>query len=82
LASSIKSGEVATLRVALSETVDLAILIPYVDELRKHHKHLELKLLRGTADDAAECLKEGEAEFAQRSHRTIGARIRHRIRAA
>jgi DNA-binding transcriptional LysR family regulator len=64
LASSIKSGEVATLRVALSETVDLAILIPYVDELRKHHKHLELKLLRGTADDAAECLKEGEAELA------------------
>jgi DNA-binding transcriptional LysR family regulator len=64
LASSIKSGEVASLRVALSETVDLAILMPHVDELRRHHKHLELKLLRGTADDAVECLKEGEAELA------------------
>jgi hypothetical protein len=39
----------------LSETVDLTILIPHIDELRKHHKHLELKLLRGTADDAADC---------------------------
>jgi DNA-binding transcriptional LysR family regulator len=64
LASSIKSGEVTSLRIALSETVDLAILIPHIDELRRHHKHLELKLLRGTADDAAEYLKKGEAELA------------------
>ena len=64
LASSIKSGEVASLRIALSETVDLTILIPHIDELRKHHKRLELKLLRGTADDIAKYLKKGEAEIA------------------
>jgi DNA-binding transcriptional LysR family regulator len=64
LASSIKRGEVASLRLALSRSVDLAILIPYIDELRKHHKHLELKLIRGSVDDAAECLKQGTAELA------------------
>ncbi len=64
LASSIKRGEVASLRLALSRSVDLAILLPYIDELRKHHKHLELKLIRGSVDDAAECLKQGTADLA------------------
>lgn len=64
LASSIKSGEVGALRVALSHTIDLAILLPHIVELRKHFKHLELKLLRGTAAETAEFLKEGRAELA------------------
>ena len=64
LASSIKSGEIASLRVALSHTIDLAILLPHIVELRKHFKHLELKLLRGTAAETAEFLKEGRAELA------------------
>ena len=64
LASSMKSGEVCSLRVALSHTVDLAILMRHIEELRRHYQHLELKLLRGTADDAAEFLKQGQAELA------------------
>ena len=64
LASSIKTGEVGALRVALSHTIDLAILLPHIVELRKHFKHLELKLLRGTAAETAEFLKEGRAELA------------------
>jgi DNA-binding transcriptional LysR family regulator len=64
LASSIKSGDAGSLRIALSQTIDLAILIPHIVELRKHFKHLELKLLRGTTAEVAEYMKEGEAELA------------------
>src|SRR5579871_5383032 len=49
LASSIKSGEVSSLRIALSATVDVLVLLQHVVELRKQFKRLELKLLRGTA---------------------------------
>src|ERR1700739_3659484 len=44
LASSIRSGEIGSLRVALSHTIDLTILLPHIVELRKHFKHLKLKL--------------------------------------
>jgi DNA-binding transcriptional LysR family regulator len=64
LASSIKSGEIGALRIALSHTIDLAIMIPQIVDLRKHFKHLELKLLRGTAPETAEFLKDGRAEVA------------------
>jgi hypothetical protein len=63
LASSVKSGEISALRIALSHTIDLAILIPQIVELRKHFKRLELKLLRGTGSETAEFLKEGRAEL-------------------
>jgi DNA-binding transcriptional LysR family regulator len=64
LASSMKSGEVCSLRIALSHSVDLSILMRHIEELRRYYQHLELKLLRGTADDAAEFLKQGHAELA------------------
>jgi DNA-binding transcriptional LysR family regulator len=64
LASSIRSGEIGSLRVALSHTIDLTILLPHIVELRKHFKHLQLKLCRGTAAETAESLKKGQAELA------------------
>jgi DNA-binding transcriptional LysR family regulator len=64
LATSIKSGEVASLRVALSQTIDLAMLLPHIVELKKRFKRLELKLLRGDAAETAQHLKEGRAELA------------------
>ncbi len=70
LASSIKSGEVSSLRIALSATVDVLVLLQHVVELRKQFKRLELKLLRGTAAQIVEFLKNGQAELAIAS--TVG----------
>jgi DNA-binding transcriptional LysR family regulator len=64
LASSIKSGEIGSLRIALSATIATALLMPYMLELRKHFKGLEVKLLRGTAPQVAEFMKSGSAELA------------------
>ena len=64
LASSIKSGEVGSLRIALSATIETALLTPYILELRNHFKGLEVKLLRGTAPQVAEFMKNGSAELA------------------
>jgi DNA-binding transcriptional LysR family regulator len=64
LASSIKSGEIGSLRIALSATIATALLMPYILELRKHFKGLEVKLLRGTAPQVAEFMKSGSAELA------------------
>jgi len=47
LASAMKSGEVATLRIALSNSVDVALLMPHLLELHSHYRSLEIKLLRG-----------------------------------
>jgi DNA-binding transcriptional LysR family regulator len=64
LASSIKSGEVGSLRIAVSATIETALLMPYILELRNHFKRLEVKLLRGTAPQVAEFMKNGNAELA------------------
>jgi DNA-binding transcriptional LysR family regulator len=64
LASSIKSGELGSLKLALSHTVELGLLIPYINELRRLFTRLELKLLRGSAAEVLELLKRGEAELA------------------
>jgi len=70
LASSIKSGEVSSLRIALSTTIDLSLVMPHILELRKHFGRLELKLLRGNAAQIADFMKSGEAELAVAS--TLG----------
>jgi DNA-binding transcriptional LysR family regulator len=64
LASSLKSGEVGALRLALSQGIDINLLLPLVAELSRHFRHLELKFLRGTALDVADFLKRGDAELA------------------
>ena len=47
LASAIKKGEVGSLRLALSRTIDPSLVTPHVVELGKLFQGLELKLLRG-----------------------------------
>ena len=63
LASAIKSGEVGSLRLALSRTIDQSLVMPHVIELGKLFHGLELKLLRGTAAEVLEFLKRGDAEL-------------------
>ena len=69
LASAIKKGEVGALRLALSTTIDPSLVTPHVVELGKLFEGLELKLLRGTAREVLEHLKQGNVELA------IAARI-------
>ena len=64
LASAIKSGEVGALRLALSRTISLELLTSHLAELTRLFNRLEVKLLRGTAPQIVEFLKNGEAELA------------------
>jgi DNA-binding transcriptional LysR family regulator len=64
LASAIKGGEVGSLQLALSRTVGLDLFTRYFSELARLFAGLEMKLLRGTAEDVVELLKKGDAELA------------------
>jgi len=64
LASSIKSGEVGSLSIALSATIETTLLMPYILELRKHFQRLQVKLFRGTVTQVTEFMKNGSAELA------------------
>jgi DNA-binding transcriptional LysR family regulator len=64
LASAIKKGEVGTLRLAVSSTIDPSLVTPHVVELGKHFEGLDLKLLRGNGSQVIEHLKKGEVELA------------------
>jgi hypothetical protein len=59
--ATVGSGELGSLKLALSYTFGLHLLIPYIEELRGLFARLELKLLRGTAAEILELLKKGEA---------------------
>jgi DNA-binding transcriptional LysR family regulator len=63
LASSFKSGEIGALRIALTHSVDLSLLIPFLCQVKRQFNRLEFKFLRGTSDEIAEMLKKGEAEL-------------------
>jgi len=64
LASSIKTGAVAPLGIALSRTINLSLMVPALSELARVFPGLELQFMRGGADEIAEHLKQGAAEMA------------------
>ncbi len=64
LASSIKTGGLGSLRLALSHAIELELLIPHIIEVTRLFARLELKLMRGTSAEVFELLKNGEAELA------------------
>lgn len=64
LATSIKSGEVATLKLGLSRTVNIELLVPHLCELTRNFNGLELKFVRGDAREIVEALKQGDVEVA------------------
>jgi DNA-binding transcriptional LysR family regulator len=63
LASSFKSGEIGALRIALTHSVDLSLLIPFLNQIKRQFNRLEFKFLRGDQSEVAEMLKRGEAEL-------------------
>ena len=64
IAHSVKKGDIAQLSMAISRTVNVALLIPALRELSRAFSGLQLKLLRGTGSEVAELLKSGEVELA------------------
>jgi DNA-binding transcriptional LysR family regulator len=63
LASSFKSGEAGALRIALTHSVDLSLLIPHLDQIKRLFNRLEFRFLRGSSREVGEFLKRGEAEL-------------------
>lgn len=63
LASSYRKGTASPLRLALSHTVAMHLLVRPLTGLVKAFPGLELKFYRGTADAVGEQLKLGEAEL-------------------
>jgi DNA-binding transcriptional LysR family regulator len=63
LATAIKRGEIATLRIGLSDSVDLAVIVPQLLKIDRAFNGLELKFLRGNAGEIVDVLKRGEAEI-------------------
>jgi DNA-binding transcriptional LysR family regulator len=63
LAALINDGEVGTLKIAVSSTIELGLILSQVNELRKSFSEIELKILRGTGPQLVEYLKAGEAEL-------------------
>ncbi|PNG25271.1 LysR family transcriptional regulator [Methylocella silvestris] len=64
LAVSIQKGAVASLTLALSHSVSMALLVSPLRELLRVFPALELRFLRGTPHEIAERLKKGEAAMA------------------
>jgi DNA-binding transcriptional LysR family regulator len=63
LASSFKSGEIGALRIALTHSIDLSLLIPFLDQIKRQFNRLEFRFLRGNSREVGEMLKNGEAEL-------------------
>lgn len=63
LASSFKGGEIGALRIALTHSIDLSLLIPHLNEISRQFNQLEFRFLRGTSREVGEFLKKGEAEL-------------------
>ena len=47
LAASLKSGDVGALRIALTHSIDLSLLIPYLDQIKRQFNRLEFRFLSG-----------------------------------
>jgi DNA-binding transcriptional LysR family regulator len=63
LASSFKSGEIGALRIALTHSIDLSLLTPFLEQIRRQFNRLEFRFLRGNSREVGEILKNGEAEL-------------------
>jgi DNA-binding transcriptional LysR family regulator len=64
LAAMINEGEVGALKIAVSSSIELGLILKEVNELRRSFSEVELKILRGTGAQLVEYLKAGEAELA------------------
>lgn len=64
LAAKVRSGDVATLTVGVSLTLDVSLLISALAELQRAFAGMQLVIRRGNGGQIAEWLKNGEIELA------------------
>jgi len=64
LANAIRKREVGSLAMIFSRAVDLAIVAPRLAALQGQFERLQLKLFRGSGEEIAEALMNGDAELA------------------
>jgi DNA-binding transcriptional LysR family regulator len=64
LAALVNEGEVGALKLAVSGSVELGLVLPHLNRLRNHFRELELKILRGTGPQLIELMKSADAELA------------------
>lgn len=64
VATSIKKGAIAPLSIAVTGTVNIELLVPFLKELVRAMPGLNLKFLRGSGADVSEHLKKGSADLA------------------
>jgi DNA-binding transcriptional LysR family regulator len=62
-ASAIKKGAAATLRFAVSETVNPSLFAPHIAELARSFSGLEVAVVRGAGAEIEELLRAGEVEL-------------------
>ena len=74
LASSFKSGEIGALRIALTHSVDLSLLIPHLDQIKRLFNRLEFRFLRGNSREVARVSEEGRSRtrHCRRNQRRLG----------
>src|SRR5208283_3053980 len=63
LASALKGGAVTPLKLALSSSINIAILLPQLTELSRSFAGMELKFFRGAAPELAGHLKKGGTDL-------------------
>jgi DNA-binding transcriptional LysR family regulator len=64
LASSLKKGAAGGLSLALSQTIDMELLVAPLVEVQRAFPGLQLSIWRGNAEGVAERLKKGEVDMA------------------
>jgi DNA-binding transcriptional LysR family regulator len=64
LAAKVKSGDIATLAVGVSLTLDVSLLLSALAEMQRAFPHLQLQIKRGNGAQIADWLKSGEIELA------------------
>jgi DNA-binding transcriptional LysR family regulator len=64
LAAAVRTGEAGALRIALSHSIDLGLLLSHIRELSSTFEGLVVVVRRGTAVEVLELLKSGTAEVA------------------
>jgi DNA-binding transcriptional LysR family regulator len=63
LASALKSGAVTPLKLALSSSIAIAVLLPQLTELSRVFAGIELRFFRENATELADRLKKGGADL-------------------
>jgi len=63
LASALKGGAVTPLKLALSSSINIAILLPQLTELSRSFAGMELKFFRGAPAEVSDYLKRGGADL-------------------